>query len=79
MSDTTRVRAIGDSLGVILPKEVTDQLKLKPGDELMVLPDANGFRLRILTPNMKANLDAYRQATEPYTAVLRALADDDSD
>ncbi|BCO32057.1 hypothetical protein TspCOW1_21600 [Thiohalobacter sp. COW1] len=77
MSTTTRVQIIGDSVGVILPKAEVERLGLKPGDKLVVTSGPDGIHLRIMTPTMKSDLDAYERATEPYTAVLRALADDD--
>lgn len=76
---TTRVVAVDDSLGVILPQAVLERLQLKPGDELVVSTGPDSIHLRIMTPNLKAELDAYTRATEPYQDVLQALADDDQE
>ncbi len=33
---TLKVRKIGNSLGILLPKEVVDQYEVRPGDDLQV-------------------------------------------
>ncbi len=47
----TKVRKIGNSYGIVLPKEALHVLKVKEGDELY-LTDAPGCTLRV-TPNRK--------------------------
>lgn len=36
---------VGNSVGVILPKTVRDQVGFKPGDKVFVEPDRNGHSL----------------------------------
>ena len=42
MPTTVKLRKIGNSLGLILPKEVADQMHVAEGDTLYVVTDANG-------------------------------------
>lgn len=49
MTMKTKVRKIGNSYGIVLPKEALHLLKVKEGDELY-LTDAPGCSVR-LTPN----------------------------
>lgn len=42
--EQTLVR-VGNSVGVILPKTVREQVGFKPGDKILVEPDKNGHSL----------------------------------
>jgi len=74
MAATTKVRKIGNSLGVLLPKEVADQLHLAAGDTLHVVTDADGARLTPYDPNFDAAMKAFEQTRRKYRNALRALA-----
>jgi putative addiction module antidote len=72
---TLKVSRVGNSLGVILPKELISQLGLKEGDRLEAtrLPE----RGLSLTPFDKGHADAMKIARElmhEYRDTLRALA-----
>jgi putative addiction module antidote len=72
---TLKVSRIGNSLGVILPKELLNQLGLSEGDRLEAtrLPD----RGLSLTPFNSRHADAMRVARElihEYKDTLRELA-----
>ena len=40
---TLKIRKIGNSLGVILPKEIIDRLYLKENDLLEIIEEPKGF------------------------------------
>lgn len=52
MAMKTKVRKIGNSYGIVLPKEALHVLKVKEGDELY-LTDAPGCSLRV-TPDQNS-------------------------
>lgn len=74
MSATIKVRRIGNSLGVLLPKEVADQMHLAEGDTLHVVTDADGAHLTPYDPNFDAAMRAFEQTRRKYRNALRALA-----
>ena len=48
--DTVKIRKVGGSLGVILPKEVLDSLNLKESDEMFVHNTPDGEKLTPYDP-----------------------------
>jgi antitoxin MazE len=74
MVATVKLRKIGNSLGLILPKEVADQMHVSEGDTLHVVTDANGAHLTPYDPNFDAAMDAFEQTRRKYRNALRALA-----
>lgn len=74
MAATVKLRKIGNSLGLILPKEVADQMHVGEGDMLHVVTDANGAHLTPFDPNFDAAMDAFEQTRRKYRNALRALA-----
>ena len=74
MTTTVKLRKIGNSLGLILPKEVAEQMHVSEGDTLHVVTDANGAHLTPYDPNFDAAMDAFEQTRRKYRNALRALA-----
>ena len=74
MSMTAKVRKIGNSLGVILPKEVAEQMRVSEGDTLHIIPDTDGARLTPFDPNFAAAMKAFARTKKKYRNALRALA-----
>ncbi len=69
------IKKIGNSTGVILPKELLARLGLKQGDSLFVtqLPDG-GVKLTPRDPNFERGMDLARKAMRKYRNALRELA-----
>jgi putative addiction module antidote len=74
MATTIKLRKIGNSLGLILPKEVADQLRVSEGDTLHVVTDAEGAHLTPYDPDFDAALKAFEVTRRKYRNALRALA-----
>jgi len=74
MAATVKLRKIGDSPGLILPKEVADQLHVSEGDTLHVVTDANGAHLTPYDPNFNSAMEAFEQTRRKYRNALRTLA-----
>lgn len=70
----TVIRKIGNSEGVILPKETLERLNLKAGDRLTIIEHANGFRLVPATASLAEQLEAARAGMKKYRVALRELA-----
>ncbi|MBO9098004.1 MULTISPECIES: AbrB/MazE/SpoVT family DNA-binding domain-containing protein [Rhizobium] len=68
------IRKIGNSEGVILPKEALQSLGLKSGDSLELREVENGFQLVHQKPDLAEQLRAARIGMQKYRIALRELA-----
>jgi putative addiction module antidote len=69
-----KVRRVGTSLGVILPKEVLARLKVGEGEELVLAESPDGFTLTPYDPEVLAQLDTAEEIMRRRRHLLRALA-----
>lgn len=69
-----KLTQIGNSVGVILPKEVLARLKLEKGDTVFLTDAANGVTLTPYDPAFEAQMGAARQVMKKRRNVLRELA-----
>lgn len=73
-----RLRRVGNSLGVILPKEALEALGVesKAGEKLALakLPDGSGLELRHVDEKFEKKLALLRDTIKRYKNTLRALA-----
>ncbi len=69
-----KIRKIGNSLGVILPKQVIDEFHLKLGDKLSIVQKESGLELRPIDSEFAEWAEAYQQVNTDYKDVLKALA-----
>ena len=74
MTATLKVRKIGNSLGVILPKEVAEQLNLREDDTLHVVVNADGAHLTPFDPQFEKAMEAFERTRRKYRNALRELA-----
>ncbi|MCV9965776.1 AbrB/MazE/SpoVT family DNA-binding domain-containing protein [Pararhizobium sp. BT-229] len=68
------IRKIGNSEGVIIPKEVLDRLGLRAGDELSLQEIDNGMQLVVQQADLAEQIRAARAGMEKYRVALRELA-----
>jgi putative addiction module antidote len=76
-SMNTVVRKIGNSEGVILPKELLQSLNLKAGDSVVVVRDGDELRLRRVEDSaeeFERKMRIARERMKKYETVYRALA-----
>jgi putative addiction module antidote len=69
------VRKIGNSEGVILPKEVLDRHNLRAGDKLELIDDKEGFRLRPTDEVFERQMKAALEVMDKYKVALQKLAE----
>lgn len=68
------IRKIGNSEGVIIPKEILDRLGLKAGDTLELREHKNGIELVHEEADLAEQLKAARLGMQKYRVALRELA-----
>ena len=70
-----KVRQIGNSLGVVLPKEILLRLNVKDGDSLFVIEGPDGsMRITPYDPAFDTQMQAAREGMAKYRNTLRELA-----
>lgn len=69
-----KLTQIGNSVGVILPKEVLARLKLEKGDMLYLTDSPDGMRITPHDPVFEDQMQAARDIMKSRRAVLRELA-----
>ncbi len=70
-----KVRPVGNSLGVVLPKEALARLNLKDGDSLYLTESPDGsMRITPYDPAFEAQMCAAREGMGQYRNALRELA-----
>jgi len=69
-----KVTKIGNSLGVVLPKELLANLKLDKGDVLWVSKSPAGYRITPYDPEFGEQMEAARSIMKKRRNVLRELS-----
>jgi len=75
MGTALKIKALGNSSAVILPKEVMTRLKVQKGDTLYALNTANGIELTPYDESFAAEMEAGRRVMKKYRNALRKLAE----
>lgn len=71
---TLKITQIGNSLGVVLPRELLARLKLEKGDTVFVTDTPGGVALTPYDPNFEDQMTAARRIMKRRREVLRELA-----
>lgn len=69
-----KITSIGNSAGVILPKELLARLRLDKGDELYALETPDGIRLTTYDPDFAAKMEVAERIMREDRELLRMLA-----
>lgn len=70
-----QIRKIGNSVGLILPKDLLARLKLKEGDKLHVIEQTErGLKLTPYDPKHAKAMEVARRAFRTYADTFKALA-----
>lgn len=70
-----KIRQIGNSLGVVLPRETLARLGVTKDDQLFLTEAPDGsLRVTPYDPEIEAQLQAAREGMAAYRNTLRALA-----
>ena len=75
MNKKLKLTAIGNSTGVILPKEVLERLRVGRGDELQVLETPNGIELTPFDPEFAERMEAAEKVMRRRRNLLKKLAE----
>jgi len=70
-----KVTQIGNSLGIVLPKETLSRLHVDKGDKLFLIPATDGYSLTALDPEVARQIEAADRITNRYRNTLKKLAE----
>lgn len=68
------VRQIGNSTGIILPKEALSRLHVNAGDELFLVETPDGYQVTPYDPEFELQLKSAQKGMRAYRNTLRELA-----
>lgn len=69
-----KITTIGNSAGVILPKDLLARLRLGKGDELYALETPDGIKLTVFDPTLAEQMEVAERIMREDRTVLHKLA-----
>jgi putative addiction module antidote len=75
MATTVKITTVGNSLGIVLPKEVLSHMNVQKGDMVTLTKTRGGIQLVPYQENFVAQLDAARTIMRENREVLKKLAE----
>ena len=69
-----KVKQIGNSAGVVLPKEALSHLNVDKGDEVYLVETEDGYRLTQYDPEFHEQIEAMETIGRQFKNTLRELA-----
>ena len=69
-----KLRAIGNSVGIVLPKELLVKLGVDKGDSVFAIETPDGVRLTTADPDFEAQMATARKLMKRWRGVLHELA-----
>lgn len=69
-----KLTQIGNSVGVVLPKDVLARLKLEKGDTLFITETPDGYAITPYDPALEEQLQAGREFMRDFRDTFHALA-----
>lgn len=74
MSTTVRVRKVGNSLGILLTKDVIEVLGVAEGDQLFAVRTPDGVRLTPFDPDFATAIESSRDYMKRHRDAMHELA-----
>lgn len=75
MSNTVKLTTIGNSVGIVLSKEILTKLNVEKGDTLYVSETPEGIQLTPYDQDFADEMKAARRVMKEHRDVLRRLAE----
>lgn len=75
MALTVKLTSVGNSTGIILPKELLEKLRVGKGDVLHVLETPNGIELTSFDPEFARQMDVAEGIMRKRRNLLKKLAE----
>jgi putative addiction module antidote len=72
---TLKLTQIGNSTGVVLPREILEKLRVERGDVLSVIETPDGIKLTPYDPDFATQMEAAERVMREDRDVLRLLGE----
>lgn len=69
-----KLTRIGNSIGMVLPKEIRDRLKLGAGDTVYLTETPEGYKISPYDEEFARQMEVGRKVMKDYRQVLHELA-----
>lgn len=69
-----KLTKIGNSVGVVLPREVRDRMKLEAGDAVYLTETPEGYNISPYDDEFARQMEVARKVMKDYRQVLHELA-----
>jgi putative addiction module antidote len=69
-----KITTIGNSAGIVLPKELMNRLRVNKGDTLYAVENSNGFELSAYDKEFADDMEVAEQVMRQNRDLLRKLA-----
>jgi len=69
-----KITAIGNSMGILLPKEALNKLRASKGDVLYLVENNEGFTISPYQKNFESQMKAAEKVLKKYRNALHELA-----
>lgn len=70
-----KVTTVGNSVGIVLPKELLERLRVQKGDSLYVIETKQGIELTPYNPEFAQQMEAAERVMREDRDALRKLAE----
>lgn len=75
MTSKLKITTIGNSTGIILPKEILEKLRVAKGDTLFAIETSKGIELTPFNPEVAEQMKLAEQVMREDRDALRKLAE----
>lgn len=75
MTNTLKVITVGNSVGVILSKEILEKLRVQKGDSFFAIETSKGIELTPYNPELAGQMKIAEQVMREDRDALRKLAE----
>ena len=69
-----KLRKVGNSIGILIPRELQERLHVAEGDTLYVTETPDGVQLTPYSPEFDQAMDAFERTRRKYRNTLKELA-----
>jgi putative addiction module antidote len=75
MTNALKVTTVGNSIGIVLPKEILEKLRVTKGDTLFAIETSKGIELTAYNPDVAGQMKLAEQVMREDRDALRKLAE----
>jgi len=75
MATTVKITTIGNSVGIVLPKEILSHMNVQKGDSLYLTKTPDGFQIGPYDEEFAAKMEVAERVIGKYRDAFRRLAE----